>query len=51
VQAVLEPAHVSVWVATPAADTARRLPRRGLAGPVGGDVQPVSAGTAVAVAP
>ena len=41
VQAVLEPAHVSVWVATPAADTARRLPRGGLAGPVGGDVQPV----------
>ena len=51
VQAVLEPAHVSVWVATPAAGTARRLPRGGLAGPVGGDVQPVSAGTAVAVAP
>jgi hypothetical protein len=51
VQAVLEPAHVSVWVAAPAADTARRLPGGGLAGPVGGDVQPVSAGTAVAVAP
>ena len=51
VRAVLEPAHVSVWVATPAADTARRLPRGGLAGPVGRDVQPVSAGTAVAVAP
>jgi hypothetical protein len=51
VQAVLEPAHVSVWVAAPAADTARRLPRGGLAGPVGRDVEPVSAGPAVAVAP
>jgi hypothetical protein len=28
-----------------------RLPRGGLAGPVGGDVHPVPAGTAVAVAP
>jgi hypothetical protein len=42
---------LSILATTPAADTARRLPRGRLAGPVGRDVEPVSAGTAVAVAP